>query len=187
MSFMPRTAKKGAIVFAATVAASGCLAGAAQATSIAITATPNPATPGATITLTNTGATSEAMPEPSTLIYDYWEPNTAPCANTAANERNTSHGNGGLATIEQKSSPSFNDQTSFVLKVGVHSYRIRAYIYTGGDDSVAPEAVATTLLSIPPTRAELLAAAIKKCHKKNTKARRAKCIKAAKKLYAPKK
>ena len=157
MSFMPRTAREAAAVVAATIAATGCLAGAAQATSIAITATPNPATPGATITLTNTGATSEALPEPTTLIYDYWEPNTAPCASTAANERNLSHGEGGVTTIEQKSSPSFTDQTSFVSKVGVHAYRICAYIYTGGDDTAAPEAVATAILSIPPARAELLA------------------------------
>ena len=137
MSFTPRTAKKGAVALAATVAASGCLAGAAQASSIAITATPNPATPGARIVLTNTGATSEVLPEPSTLIYDYWEPNTAPCADTAANERSRSHGEAGLVTIEQNSSSSFNDQTTFVAKLGVHSYRICAYMYTGGDDSIA--------------------------------------------------
>jgi hypothetical protein len=162
-------------------------AGSASATSIAITATPNPAKPGETITLTNTGATSAVEPEPSTLIYDYWEPGSKACANTAANERNDSGGNATVMTIEQKASASFNDQTTFVTKPGVHAYRVCAYIYTGGDDTVAPEAAATTVLSIPPTRAELLAKAVAKCHKIHKKTRRAKCLKAAKKAYGPKK
>jgi hypothetical protein len=166
-----------------------CLVGtaSASATSIAVTATPNPAKPGETITLTNTGATSTVEPEPSTLIYDYVEPGTKACANTAANERNDSGGSAAVTSIEQKFSLSFNDQTSFVTKPGVHAYRVCAYIVTGGDDSVAPEATATVILSIPPTRAELLAKATAKCKKKyHAKARRAKCIRAAKKLYAAK-
>jgi hypothetical protein len=175
--------------WSALVIASICLIGAAtaSATSIAITATPNPAKAGQTITLTNTGATSAAEPEPSTLIYDYWEPGTKGCANTAANERNDSGGNATVMTIEQKFSPSFNDQTTFVTRPGIPAYRVCAYIYTGGDDTLAPEAAATTIVNIPPTRAELLAKAVAKCHKIHKKTRRSKCLKAAKKLYGPKK
>lgn len=181
--------RKTTSAWSALVAITLCLvtAASASATSIAVTATPNPAKGGETIILTNTGATSAAEPEPSTLIYDYWEPGTRACASTAANERDTSGGNANVKTIEQKFSSAFNDQTSFVTKPGVYAYRVCAYIYTGGDDTVAPEAAATTILSIPPTRAELLAKAIGKCKKKyHKKARRAKCMKAAKKLYAAK-
>jgi len=180
-----RSASAWSMVAATTV----CLvmAASASATSIAITATPNPAKAGETITLTNTGATSAVEPEPSTLIYDYWEPGTKACANTAANERNDSGGSASVTSIEQKASPSFNDQTTFVAKAHVSSYRVCAYIYTGGDDSVMPEAVATTVVNIPPTRAELFTKAVAKCHKIHKKTRRAKCLKAAKKAYGPKK
>jgi hypothetical protein len=140
-----------------------------------------------TVTLTNSGSTNEAMPSALSLIYDYYEPNTAPCASTAANERTRSHGEAFITTIEQNPSPSFSDLATFIPRAGADSYRVCAYLYTGGDDSVAPEAVGTTVLSIPLTRAQLLARAIKKCTKKTNKARRAKCIKAAKRLYAPKK
>jgi hypothetical protein len=84
-------------------------------------------------------------------------------------------------------SPSFNDQTTFVTRPGISAYRVCAYIYTGGDDTVAPEAAATTIVNIPPTRAELLAKAVAKCHKIHKKTRRSKCLKAAKKRYGPKK
>ena len=183
----PQTLRRATVVWAATVATGGCLAAGAHATSIAVTASPNPATVGATVTLTNTGSTNEATPNASNLIYDYYEPNTAPCATTAANARTRSHGSGYITTLEQNASTSFNDQTTFVPRGGSNSYRICAYLYTGGDDSVAPEAVGSTILSIPPTRAQLLARAIKKCQKNKNKARRAKCVKAAKKLYGPKK
>jgi hypothetical protein len=185
----PHAMRRATVVWTALLAIGGCLVAAqgASASSIAVTASPNPAKVGATVTLTNTGSTSEATPAPSTLIYDYYEPNTAPCASTAANERTRSHGEAYITTLEQNPSTSFNDQTTFIPRAGADSYRICAYLYTGGDDSVAPEAVGTTLLSIPPTRAQLLARAIKKCKKKTNKARRAKCVSAAKKLYGPKK
>jgi hypothetical protein len=176
-----RTASAWSVFAAITVYLVG--AASASATSIAITATPNPAKAGETITLTNTGATSTVEPEPSTLIYDYWEPGTRACASTAANERNDSGGNASVTSIEQKFSPSFNDQTTFIPKPKVTAYRVCAYIYTGGDDSVAPEAVATTIVNIAPTRAELLAKAVTKCHKIHKKSRRKKCLKTAKKLY----
>jgi hypothetical protein len=182
----PRTVRRATVLWAAAVATGGCLAAEAQATSIAVTASPNPATAGATVTLTNTGSTNEAMPNASNLIFDYYEPNTAPCANTAANARNRSHGSGYITTLEQNPSASFNDQTTFVPRGGTN-YRICAYLYTGGDDSVPPDAVGSTILSITPTRAQLLARAIKKCQKKKNKAQRVKCVKAAKKLYGPKK
>jgi hypothetical protein len=177
--------RKSASAWTVLVVIALCLvaAASASATSIAITATPNPAKAGETITLTNTGATSAVEPEPSTLIYDYWEPGTRACASTAANERATSGGNANVTTIEQKSSVAFTDQTTFVAKPKVTAYRICAYIYTGGDDSVAPEAAATTIVNIPPTRAELLAKAVTKCHKIHKKTPRKKCLKAAKKSY----
>jgi hypothetical protein len=180
----PRSMRRAVVVWTALVATGGCFAGAAQATSIAVTASPNPAGAGAKVTLTNTGSTT---PEASNMIYDYYEPNLAPCAATAANERGRSHGEAFITTIEQNSSSSFNDVTTFVPRAGASSYRVCAYLYSGGDDSVPPEAVASTILSIPPTRAQLLSRAITKCHKTKNRARRAKCIRAAKKLYGPKK
>jgi hypothetical protein len=185
----PNSIRRATVAWTALLAIGGCLAAAqgASASSIAVTAAPNPATAGATVTLTNTGSTNEAMPAALSLIHDYYEPNTAPCASTAANERTRSHGDAFITTLEQNASTSFSDQTTFIPRAGADSYRICAYLYSGGDDSVAPDAVGTTLLSIPPTRAQLLARAIKKCKKKTDKARRAKCIRAAKKLYGAKK
>ena len=117
--------------------------------SIAVTASPNPAPrPGASITLTNTGATNPD-PNASTLIYDYYNPGTAACATTAANERSLTHGGGFITTIEQNTSANFSDQTSFIPVGGASHYRICAYLYSGGDDSVAPDAVGTTVLNVP--------------------------------------
>jgi hypothetical protein len=131
-----------------SVAASAASAGQTSVGSIAVTASPNPASrPGASITLTNTGATNPD-PNASTLIYDYYQPGVAACATTAANERSLTHGSGFITTIEQNTSASFSDQTSFVPVGGVR-YRICAYLYSGGDDSVAPDAIGTTLLSVP--------------------------------------
>ncbi|MDQ6810965.1 MAG: hypothetical protein M3Z95_03580 [Actinomycetota bacterium] len=183
--------RKATVAWAALVAMVGCLAGAANASasSIAVTATPNPALRGATVTLNNTGSTNPETPSAINLIYDYYEPNVAPCATTAANARDRSHGSGFITTLEIGPDPSFSfsRETTFVPVAGANTYRICAYLYSGGADSAPPDAMGTTLLSIPPTRAELLAQAIKKCHKTKSRARRAKCVAAAKKRYAPKK
>jgi len=180
---MPRKAQTTLSITGAIIIIGVGLAGSAQAASIAVTAAPNPAHWGTTITLTNTGATNQTPTESSSLIYDYYEPNVAPCAPTAADARNRSHGDGYIATLEQNPSAAFEDQTTFTPKSGAFSYRICAYLYSGGDDSVVPDAVASTVLTIAPTRAELVARAVKKCHKK-PRSRRAKCIRLAKRLYA---
>ncbi len=176
------------IMVIATAAYVAC-AGTASASSIAVTAGPNPTVRGATVTLTNTGTTNPAAPEASNELFDYYEPNIAACAPTAADARQRSGGSGFITTLEIVQNPtfSFSLQTTFVPAVGVHTYRVCAYLYTGGDDSIAPDAVGSTLLSIPPTRSELLASAIKKCHKVKSRSRRSRCVRLARKHYGVKK
>jgi hypothetical protein len=174
-----------ALTCVASVALIGCLAGTAQAAGIAVTASPNPARWGATVTLTNTGSTNQALPEALSLIYDYYEPNTLACAPTAAGARARSHGEAFITTIEQNPSAAFSDQTTFVPRAGAFAYRLCVYLYSGGDDSVAPDASGSAILAIVPTRAQLIARAIKKCQQKASRMRRARCIKSAMKLYAP--
>jgi hypothetical protein len=126
----------------------------ASSAAIAVVASPNPARPGATVTLTNTGSTN---PD-GALIYDYYQPGVAACATTAANARSLSHGEGFITTLEQETSSGFSDQTQFV-PIGGTTYRICAYLYSGGDDSVAPDAVASTLLTVPTRPAATTGAA----------------------------
>jgi hypothetical protein len=172
------------------IATAACIAsaGTASASSIAVTAEPNPTVRGATVTLTNSGYTNPAAPEASNELFDYYEPNTAACPPTAADARQRSSGSGFITTLEIVQNPtfSFSLQTSFVPAAGAHTYRICAYLYTGGDDSVAPDAVASTLLSIPPTRSELLARAIKKCHSGKSRSRRSRCVALARRHYGVK-
>jgi hypothetical protein len=125
-------------------AAAGRSAALASSATIAVAASPNPAQPGASVTLTNTGSTN---PD-GALIYYYYQPGVAACATTAANARSLSHGDGFITTIEQGTSSAFSDQTQFVPVAGT-TYRICAYLYSGGDDSVAPDAIASTLLTVP--------------------------------------
>lgn len=84
----------------AGLATAACLAGAASAaaSSIEISASPNPTKAGVQVSLTNTGMRDN--PLLSTLVYDYHEPNTAPCTATAAAARERSHGDGYIATLE---------------------------------------------------------------------------------------
>jgi hypothetical protein len=174
------------VAIAATV---GCLAFSAyaSASSISVVATPNPARAAGSVTLTNTGLTNPATPDASYLIYDYYAPGAAGCAPTAADARARTSGDGYINTIELNPAPSFSQEAVFTPTGGAVTYRICAYLYTGGGDSAVPEAVGTTLLSVPLTRAQLLARAIKKCHKTRSKTRRAKCVAAAHRRYHPKK
>jgi hypothetical protein len=138
----------GIVAVGVGVGASAASADQTSVGSIAVIASPNPAArPRASITLTNTGATNPD-PNASTLIYDYYEPGVAACAATAANERSLTHGSGFIHTFEQNTSANFSDVTSFVPVGGVR-YRICAYLYSGGDDSVAPDAMGTTILNVP--------------------------------------
>lgn len=191
MSFMtPQTITRATAVRLALVltAASLTFSATAAASSIVVTATPNPSVSGATVTLTNTGVTNPEAPLASNQVYDYAEANAAPCAPTAADARTRSGGSGYITTLQIVQNPqfSFELQTPFRPIGAANTWRICAYLYTGGDDSVAPDAVGTVLLSIPPTRAQLLARALKKCHRLRSRSRRAKCVSAAKRRYAAK-
>ncbi len=134
--------------------------------SIAVAASPNPARPGATVTLTNTGSTN---PD-GALVYDYYQPGLAACATTAANARSLTHGNGFITTLEQGQSSGFSDQTQFVPSGGT-TYRICAYLYSGGDDSVAPDAMASTVLTVPTRPAATTGAASVRARTANVHAR----------------
>jgi hypothetical protein len=134
----------GVAALAAGIVGSAAAAGRSASATIAVAASPNPARPRASVTLTNTGSTN---PDGG-LIYDYYQRGIATCATTAANARSRTHGAGFITTLEQQQSSGFSDQTQFVPTGGT-TYRICAYLYSGGDDSVPPDAIASTLLTVP--------------------------------------
>jgi len=163
------------------IASMTCAAGSATASSVSVTASPNSALPGAEVTLTNVGTRDN--PLLSTVVYDYYEPNLAPCSATAAEARGRSHGNGYIATLELPEAMTFSEQTAWVPTGGASAYRICTFLVSGGDDDAAPEAVGTTILAVPPTRAQLLARALRRCHRTHPRSRRARCMKVAQQRY----
>jgi len=180
-----RSISRAARVWVVALVSATCLAGAATAaaSSIEVSASPNPTKAGVQVTLTNTGMRDN--PLLSTLVYDYYEPNTAPCTATAAAARARSHGNGYIATLELPEAVAFSQQTFFVPVAGATAYRVCAFLVSGGDDSATPDAVGSTILQIPLTRAQQLSNALKKCHKTHNKARRARCVRTARGRFGP--
>lgn len=130
------------------------IATSAGASSVTVSASPNPAVPGAQVTLTNSGTRDN--PLLSTVVYDYYEPTTASCIATASEARGRSHGDGYVATLELPETMTFTEQTAWVPTGGATAYRICAFLVSGGDDSAAREAIGTTILQVPLTRAQLL-------------------------------
>ena len=177
--------RQAAPVWVAGLVAAACLAGAgsAAASSIEVSASPNPTKAGVQVTLTNTGMRDD--PLLSTLVYDYYEPNLAPCTATAAAARERSHGEGYIATLELPETAGFSVQTFLIPARGTVAYRICAFLVSGGNDSATPDAVGTTVLQVPLTRAQQLNRALKKCHKIHSSRRRGKCVKGARKRYGP--
>jgi len=170
-------------VVALVIAASLGGAASAAASTIEVSASPSPTTAGVQVTLTNTGMRDN--PLLSALVYDYYEPNTAPCAATAAAARERSHGAGYIATLELPETVAFSVQTFLVPVRGATAYRVCAFLVSGGNDSATPDAVGSTVLQIPLTHAQLLARALKKCQRTHNRLRRASCIKTARKHYGP--
>jgi hypothetical protein len=144
----------GVVALAAGIVGSPAAAGRSASATIAVAASPSPARPGASVILTNTGSTN---PD-GALIYDYYQPGIDACATTAANARSRYHGQGYITTLEQETSSGFSDQTQFVPTGGT-TYRVCAYLYSGGDDSAAPDAMASTLLTVPTKPAAITGAA----------------------------
>ncbi len=160
-------------VVSATLAVAGwCFAAAAPASAdaISVTASPNPAAPGAQITVTNSGETGETGGVGAFFIFDYYELNTDDCAPTSADARTrgTYIGqNGGYAT-----GPGFpfSQQMYFTPPSGSGAYHICAYLYPGAADSGPPAAVASTLLQVlRPTPAHHVKRHTKKHQKKRAR------------------
>ncbi len=164
-----------------TAAITAGFATSAGASSLTVSASPNPAVSGAQVTLTNSGTRDD--PLLSTVVYDYYEPNTASCAATASEARGRSHGDGYVATLELPEAMTFTEQTAWVPAGAATAYRICAFLVSGGDDSAAPEATGTAILQVPLTRAQLLARALKSCRRIHMRARRTRCVRLAQRRY----